>query len=251
MKSGSTIANAVLMETMMSEEIRAMPKHERMKQPRQGMPVQDPVERGRNYDEVALGYSDETALLEALRCLQCKRPKCVEGCPVGVDIPAFIERLAEGDMPGAVHALKGDNNLPAICGRVCPQETQCEALCVLSKKREPVAIGRLERFVADWARENLPWHYDHHMGPDQNANWCVTKPWFDHVMGTRKPYLGTEKAKKDEARRPGVSGDVDHVLTTRELARMIKQAGVDFNSIGGLTQSATSVDLSMEVMRNG
>jgi len=134
----------------MSEEIRAMPKHERMKQPRQGMPVQDPVERGRNYNEVALGYSDETALSEALRCLQCKRPKCVEGCPVGVDIPAFIGRLAEGDMPGAVHALKGDNNLPAICGRVCPQETQCEAVCVMGKKHEPVAIGRLERYVADW-----------------------------------------------------------------------------------------------------
>ena len=134
----------------MSEEIRSMPKHERMKQPRQEMPVQDPEERGRNYDEVALGYSEDTALVEALRCLQCKRPKCVEGCPVGVDIPAFIGRLAEGDMPGAVHALKADNNLPAICGRVCPQETQCEVVCVMGKKREPVAIGRLERYVADW-----------------------------------------------------------------------------------------------------
>jgi glutamate synthase (NADPH/NADH) small chain len=135
---------------MMSDEIRAMPKHERMKMPRQEMPIQDPVERGRNYDEVALGYSEETALLEALRCLQCKRPKCVEGCPVEVDIPAFIERIAEGDMPGAVQALKADNNLPAICGRVCPQETQCEVVCVMGKKREPVAIGRLERHVADW-----------------------------------------------------------------------------------------------------
>jgi glutamate synthase (NADPH/NADH) small chain len=127
-----------------------MPKHERMKLPRQGMPTQDAEQRARNYDEVALGYPEETALLEAVRCLQCKRPKCVEGCPVEVDIPAFIERLKEGDMPGAVRALKDDNNLPAICGRVCPQETQCEALCVLGKKREPVAIGRLERYVADW-----------------------------------------------------------------------------------------------------
>ena len=134
----------------MSQAIKAMPKHERMKLPRQEMPVQDPQARRANYDEVALGYSEDTALLESLRCLQCKRPKCVEGCPVGVDIPAFIERLKEGDMPGAVRALKGDNNLPAICGRVCPQETQCEALCVLSKKHEPVAIGRLERYVADW-----------------------------------------------------------------------------------------------------
>jgi glutamate synthase (NADPH/NADH) small chain len=134
----------------MSQAIKDMPKHERMKLPRQEMPVQDPQARRANYDEVALGYSEDTALLESLRCLQCKRPKCVEGCPVGVDIPAFIVRLKEGDMPGAVRALKGDNNLPAICGRVCPQETQCEALCVLSKKHEPVAIGRLERYVADW-----------------------------------------------------------------------------------------------------
>jgi len=134
----------------MSEAIKAMPKHERMKLPRQEMPVQDPTARGRNYDEVALGFEDETALLEALRCLQCKRPQCVEGCPVGVDIPRFIERVVAGDMPGAARSLKADNNLPAICGRVCPQETQCEAVCVMGKKHEPVAIGRLERYVADW-----------------------------------------------------------------------------------------------------
>jgi glutamate synthase (NADPH/NADH) small chain len=135
---------------MMSEAIKDMPKHERMKLPRQSMPTQTAEARSRNYNEVALGYPEESALLESVRCLQCKRPKCVQGCPVEVDIPAFIERLKEGDMPGAARALKADNNLPAICGRVCPQETQCEALCVLSKKHEPVAIGRLERYVADW-----------------------------------------------------------------------------------------------------
>ncbi|MGD8793217.1 MAG: NAD(P)-binding protein, partial [Anaerolineae bacterium] len=134
----------------MSESIKDLPKHERMKLPRQAMPAQDPKVRATNFDEVALGYPQETALREALRCLQCRRPKCVEGCPVGVDIPTFIEHLKEGDMPAAVRALKGDNNLPAICGRVCPQETQCEALCVVGKKWEPVAIGRLERYVADW-----------------------------------------------------------------------------------------------------
>jgi glutamate synthase (NADPH/NADH) small chain len=134
----------------MSEPITTIPKHERMKIPRQSMPVQDAKARSRNYNEVALGYPESTAMLEAARCLQCKRPKCVEGCPVGVDIPAFIERLREGDMPGAVRSLKADNNLPAICGRVCPQETQCEVVCVLSKKHDPVAIGRLERYVADW-----------------------------------------------------------------------------------------------------
>jgi len=134
----------------MSEEIKTAPKHERMNIPRQPMPTQDAEVRRHNYNEVALGYAEETAGLEALRCLQCKRPKCVEGCPVGVKIPDFIERVREGDMPGAVRSLKGDNNLPAICGRVCPQETQCEAVCVMSKKHEPVAIGRLERYVADW-----------------------------------------------------------------------------------------------------
>jgi glutamate synthase (NADPH/NADH) small chain len=135
---------------MMSEQIKAMPKHERMKLPRQGMPVQDAQVRAHNFEEVATGYPEESAFLEAVRCLECKRPKCVQGCPVEVDIPAFIKHLKEGDMPGAVLALKGDNNLPAICGRVCPQETQCEALCVMGKKYEPVAIGRLERYVADW-----------------------------------------------------------------------------------------------------
>jgi len=134
----------------MSEAIRSMPKHERMKLPRQEMPTQEAQVRAHNFEEVALGYREEMSLLEAVRCLQCKRPKCVEGCPVWVDIPAFIERLKEGDMPGAARSLKGDNNLPAICGRVCPQETQCEILCVLGKKHAPVAIGRLERFVADW-----------------------------------------------------------------------------------------------------
>jgi len=134
----------------MSESNTTIPKHERMQIPRQSMPVQDAKARSRNYNEVALGYPEETALREAARCLQGKRPKCVEGCPVGVDIPAFIERLREGDLPGAARSLKADNNLPAICGRVCPQETQCEALCVLSKKHDPVAIGRLERYVADW-----------------------------------------------------------------------------------------------------
>jgi len=127
-----------------------MPQAERIKIPRQPMPTQDPQVRVHNFHEVALGLAEEAALLEASRCLQCKKPRCVEGCPVGVNIPAFIERLREKDLPGAVRSLKGDNNLPAICGRVCPQETQCEAMCVVGKKGEPVAIGRLERYVADW-----------------------------------------------------------------------------------------------------
>ena len=121
---------------------------------RQPMPQQDADVRARNFDEVALGYSEEQAKAEASRCIQCKKPTCREGCPVGVLIPDFIKALREGDLPNAVKALKEKNNLPAICGRVCPQETQCEVRCILAKKGAPVAIGRLERYVADWERSN-------------------------------------------------------------------------------------------------
>ena len=116
------------------------------------MPKQSPEVRKRNFQEVALGYTQELAEEEASRCLQCKKPKCVEGCPVGVDIPEFIRALRDGDMPEAVKALKRKNSLPGICGRVCPQEVQCESLCILNKKGKDVqvAIGRLERYVADW-----------------------------------------------------------------------------------------------------
>jgi glutamate synthase (NADPH/NADH) small chain len=118
--------------------------------PRQEMPRQLPDDRRANFNEVALGLTSEMAAQEAQRCLQCKKPKCVEGCPVEVRIPEFVDALASGDLPEAVRLLKDKNNLPAICGRVCPQESQCEAVCVLGKKHEPVAIGRLERYVADW-----------------------------------------------------------------------------------------------------
>jgi glutamate synthase (NADPH/NADH) small chain len=123
---------------------------ERMKIKRHDMPNQDQIVRRGNYDEVALGYSEATAREEAERCIQCKEPKCVQGCPVGVMIPQFIKALREGDMIKAVEWMKVKNNLPAICGRVCPQETQCEGNCILGKKGEPVAIGRLERFVGDY-----------------------------------------------------------------------------------------------------
>jgi len=115
------------------------------------MPRQAPEVRRHNFNEVALGFSPEQAQAEAERCLQCKKPLCISGCPVAVQIPDFIRALREGDLPGAVEILKRDNSLPAICGRVCPQETQCEAQCVMGRKYEPVGIGRLERFVSDWA----------------------------------------------------------------------------------------------------
>jgi glutamate synthase (NADPH/NADH) small chain len=113
------------------------------------MPKQEPRARARNFDEVALGYTPEMAQREALRCLQCKKAPCVAGCPVEIDIPAFVRLIATGDFVGAARKLKEKNSLPGVCGRVCPQEEQCEAVCVLSKKGEPIAIGRLERFAAD------------------------------------------------------------------------------------------------------
>ncbi len=120
------------------------------------IPEQPPQERVKNFKEVALGYTPEQAKEEALRCLQCKPRPCVAGCPVNVKIPEFIKKVAEGDFAEAFRVLVSENCLPAVCGRVCPQETQCEVLCVRGKKGEPVAIGRLERFVADWAMENMP-----------------------------------------------------------------------------------------------
>ncbi|MFA7001562.1 MAG: NADPH-dependent glutamate synthase [Candidatus Omnitrophota bacterium] len=118
--------------------------------PRQEMPKQEPGERRRNYDEVATGYTPEQAKLEAERCIQCKKPLCIEGCPVEIKIPEFVKLVATGDFESALAKVRETNFLPGICGRVCPQEEQCEARCVVGKKHEPVAIGRLERFVADW-----------------------------------------------------------------------------------------------------
>ncbi len=119
------------------------------------MPRQKPEVRAKNYNEVALGYSAEQAFEEAERCLQCPKRPCVPGCPVQIDIPEFILALRDGNMPEAVRVLKSANAMPGICGRVCPQETQCEEVCVLAKRGAQVAIGRLERYVADWERQNM------------------------------------------------------------------------------------------------
>jgi glutamate synthase (NADPH/NADH) small chain len=113
------------------------------------MREQPPGERVKNFGEVALGYSEEEAISEARRCLHCDAPMCIEGCPVGIDIPAFVKKIAEGDFEEAIRIIKEKNNLPAICGRVCPQESQCEKKCILGMKWKPLAIGRLERFAAD------------------------------------------------------------------------------------------------------
>ncbi len=128
-----------------------MPNMSLVKNP---MPEQDAKVRARNFEEVTLGYTEEMAVNEAQRCLNCKHMPCVSGCPVNVQIPKFISLIAEGKFADACAAIKETSALPAVCGRVCPQETQCEAKCVRGIKGEPVAIGRLERFAADWAREN-------------------------------------------------------------------------------------------------
>ncbi len=117
---------------------------------RREMPKQPSHIRRRNFNEVALGYTPELAIAEAQRCLQCKKPFCIDGCPVEIDIPGFIKCIADGDFTGSIRILKDKNCLPAICGRVCPQEEQCEEVCILNKKEAPVAIGRLERFAAYW-----------------------------------------------------------------------------------------------------
>ena len=135
------------------EEI-ATKKKKREKIPRQPMPEQEPKVRAKNFDEVPSGYSPEAAIKEAQRCLQCKKPGCVAGCPVEIDIPGFIQLIKEEKFTESIRHIWQKNSLPAVCGRVCPQEIQCEGLCIVGKKGEPVAIGNLERFVADWEREN-------------------------------------------------------------------------------------------------
>jgi glutamate synthase (NADPH) small chain len=122
---------------------------------RREMPKQQPEVRRYNFNEVALGYSAETAMQEAKRCIQCKKPSCISNCPVEIDIPGFVKCIAEGDFVGGIRILKAKNCLPAVCGRVCPQEEQCEKTCVFHKKGGQIAIGRLERFLADWEAQQL------------------------------------------------------------------------------------------------
>ena len=129
-------------------------KSKKEKIPRQQMAEQDPQVRAKNFDEVPFGLTEEQAKREASRCLQCKKPACVPGCPVGIDIPGFIRLIQEGDFTESCRMLWDKNALPAICGRVCPQELQCEGLCIVGKKDDPVAIGNLERFAADWERHH-------------------------------------------------------------------------------------------------
>jgi glutamate synthase (NADPH) small chain len=165
----------------MADDIRGLPelpKPERMKVARHGMPTQTPEARVRNFDEVAIGYEAQTAMEEAQRCLQCANPPCVKGCPVGIDIPAFIDLVRRGDFQGSLAKIQETNTLPAVCGRVCPQEEQCEVVCVVAKRGQPVAIGRMERFVADWVR----------------AVGCVATPTLAPPSGQRVAIVGSGPA---------------------------------------------------------
>jgi glutamate synthase (NADPH/NADH) small chain len=137
---------------MMDEKVTKKVKKEKI--PRVSMPEQEPKVRARNFLEVPTGYTEEMAIIEAQRCLQCKKPGCVAGCPVEIDIPGFIQLIKDGDFTKSIRHIWQKNSLPAVCGRVCPQEIQCEGLCILAKKGESVAIGNLERFAADWERKN-------------------------------------------------------------------------------------------------
>ena len=145
------------------------------------MDKQSPEVRRRNPNEVAHGYTYEQAVEEAKRCIQCKKPACVPKCPVNVDIPAFVNAIADGDLPTAAKIVYATNSLPAICGRVCPQESQCEQNCALSKKGEAVAIGRMERFISDWAREN----------PDESGVFKIDLP---KPTGKKVAIIGTGPA---------------------------------------------------------
>ncbi|MFQ5963215.1 MAG: bifunctional dihydroorotate dehydrogenase B NAD binding subunit/NADPH-dependent glutamate synthase [Candidatus Scalinduaceae bacterium] len=139
---------------LLSQDTVLKEGEKRIKIPRQIMPQQSAKSRIKNFKEVPFGYTVEQAQREAIRCIQCKKPLCYEGCPVNIDIPAFIKLIGEGDFIGAARKIKETNSLPAICGRVCPQEDQCEKVCIVGKKSDPVCIGNLERFVADYEREH-------------------------------------------------------------------------------------------------
>jgi len=154
MDEGKTETFKKVEEELLSQQTVLKEGEKKPKIPRQTMPEQKPETRAKNFKEVPYGFNIELAQKEASRCIQCKKPLCFEGCPVNIDIPAFIKLVGEGDFIGAARKIKETNGLPAVCGRVCPQEDQCEKVCVIGKKGDPVSIGSLERFVADYEREH-------------------------------------------------------------------------------------------------
>ncbi len=180
------------------------------------MPEQHPSDRNKNFNEVALGYNEKQALNEASRCIQCKVPRCIEGCPVGIDIKSFINLITKKDYSGALEKIREKNSLPAICGRVCPQEDQCEKKCIVGIKNEPVGIGRLERFVADWNEKNK----SNLKGSDDNLENAISE--FEKIQqeGQKKFNGSTSEELKNIAKVAVVGSGPAGLTCAGELAKM-------------------------------
>ncbi len=202
------------------------PKKKPIQKTRTPMPEQDPATRGKSFDEGPLGYSPEQARLEAGRCLQCKKPLCVAGCPVKVDIPGFLELVCRGEFAAAARLIKKTNALPAICGRVCPQEDQCEVECILGKKFEPVAVGRLERFVADYERENDLIELPEKMPPNGKKVAVVGSGPAGLTVAGDLVLLGYEVTVFEAFHKPG--GVLMYGIPEFRLPKEIVEAEVDY-----------------------
>ena len=204
----------------------AAKKPKKPKIPRQPMPEQEAAVRKSNFKEVPFGYSPETAMIEASRCIMCKKPKCIDGCPVEIDIPAFIQLIKEGDFIGAAKKIKENNALPAICGRVCPQEEQCEIKCVVGIKQEPVAIGRLERFAADYERENSEIEIPQLPPPTGKKVACVGAGPAGLTVAGELRLKGHDVTIFEALHKPG--GVLMYGIPEFRLPKAIVQAEVDY-----------------------
>jgi glutamate synthase (NADPH/NADH) small chain len=216
-----------------------MDAKERMKIPRQAMPEQEPKVRAGNFEEVPLGYSDETAILEAQRCLQCKKPKCMKGCPVEVQIPEFLALIAEGQHWESILKIKETNTLPAVCGRVCPQESQCELYCIVGKKGDPVSIGRLERFAADFERKSDKVAKPEIASPTGKKVAVVGSGPAGLTVAGDLARLGHEVVIFEALHKPG--GVLVYGIPEFRLPKAIVQAEVDFLTDMGIDLQLNTV----------
>ena len=217
-----------------------MDAKDKLKIPRQKMPEQDPNIRAKNFMEVPLGYSPKVAILEAQRCLNCKVPKCMQGCPVEVKIPEFLNLIVEGDFAAAARKIKETNALPAVCGRVCPQESQCEEKCILGKKREPVAIGRLERFVADYERDNKLIEIPKKIHPNGKKVAVIGSGPSGLIVAGDLIKLGYEVTIFEALHKPG--GVLIYGIPEFRLPKAIVEAEVDY-----LVKQGVKLELNMVI----
>ena len=207
-------------------EKKVVRKGKRPKIPRQPMPEQEARVRKSNFQEVPYGYSPETAVIEASRCIMCKKPKCIDGCPVEIDIPAFLQLIKDGKFIDAAKKIKEENALPAICGRVCPQEEQCEILCVVGIKQEPVAIGRLERFAADYERENSVIEIPEILPPTGKKAACVGAGPAGLTVAGELRLRGHDVTVFEALHKPG--GVLMYGIPEFRLPKAIVEAEVDY-----------------------